>query len=334
LDNGIHRICLTPTRNEAWIVERFLAAAKCWASHIIVVDQQSSDETLPRLTTTPGVEVVINESPAYDESYRQNLLISRARAIPGKRVLIALDADEALSANCISSDEWARVCEAKPGTVLRFRWVNVLPGFEQAWIPTNRIACGFVDDGSIHEGHRIHSRRVPWPKCAPVLDLDEVVVLHFQYVAWDRVMSKQRWYQVWEWLNNPGKSALEIFRQYHHMDGSWKSDELHSMKPEWLEGYREAGIDFRSLVSEAVTWWDRDIIQLLLKHGTKHFRKIAIWDKDWDALAKRVGVQGGDLADPRSTGEKIAHRMLGATQKHRTNWGVRGFERILRTVGW
>ena len=278
--------------------------------------------------------MLINQSTSYDEAYRQNLLISRARTIAGKRVLIALDADEALSANASAGRDWERICAAAPGTVLRFRWVNVLPGFQQVWIPPTRIACGFVDDGSPHDGNQIHSRRIPWPQNAPVLDLDELVVLHFQFVAWSRVVSKQRWYQAWERINFPAKGALEIFRQYHHMNGSWKADELHPMRAEWLEGYVRAGVDYQSLIGEEMTWWDRDIVQLLLTHGPDRFRKIDIWDNDWRTTARQLGLNGKNLADPRSPVEKLAHRLLGATQKSRSNLGVRALERGLRSLGW
>lgn len=34
-------ICVTPLRNEAWILERFLRAAELWADRILVPDQGS-----------------------------------------------------------------------------------------------------------------------------------------------------------------------------------------------------------------------------------------------------------------------------------------------------
>lgn len=37
--------CLTPVKNEACILERFLYAASLWADHIIVADQMSTDES-------------------------------------------------------------------------------------------------------------------------------------------------------------------------------------------------------------------------------------------------------------------------------------------------
>src|SRR5262245_46688172 len=161
----------------------------------------------------------MNDSPVFDEKHRQQLLLNRARQISGKRILIGLDADEALSSNFANSKEWERLSEAKPGTIVRFRWVNILPGFKAAWIPPGLRPFGFIDDGSEHHGKQIHSPRVPQPKEAPVLDLEEVVVLHFQYVAWERMVSKHRWYQVWEWAEHRQKGALQIFREYHHMYG-------------------------------------------------------------------------------------------------------------------
>jgi hypothetical protein len=110
---------------------------------------------------------------------------------------------------------------------------------------------------------------LPQPENTPVLDLKEIVVLHFQYVIWERMLSKQRWYQAWEHLNYPRKSLLDIYRKYNHMNGSWDENEIHPVKPEWLEGYDRAGIDFRNLTREPVTWWDRDVVEMLQRHGTR-----------------------------------------------------------------
>jgi hypothetical protein len=280
------------------------------------------------------VQAVVNGCTTYDETYRQRLLLQHSRNITGKRILVALDADEALSSNVTKSAEWERIAEARPGTVLRFRWVNILPGFKKAWVPPEPIACGFIDDGCEHTGMKIHSPRVPWPANAQVIDLDEIVVLHFQYVAWDRMIAKHRWYQAWEHLKHQQKAPLCIFREYNHMYGSWDKSEIHPMKPEWLEGYDRAGIDFRSLQSEAVTWWDREVLQMLREHGPERFRKLAIWDKDWNALAIQIGSNGIDVSDPRSFSEKAFHRLLTATQRQRSNLAVRGFEKFLRLRGW
>lgn len=328
------RICLTPTRNEDWIIRKFLSAAQSWADDIIVADQQSTDGTLESLRAASDVKVVVNDSPNYDESARQRLLLRHARQVGGERVLLGLDADEALSANSASSSEWEKIDAAEPGTVLRFRWVNILPGFQQAWIPPEPSAFGFIDDGSDHSGSRIHSPRVPCPADAPVLDLQEIVVLHFQYVAWDRMLSKQRWYQAWEFANHRKKRPLEIFRQYNHMNGSWEKREIHPLRPEWFDHYDRVGIDFRALKCEPVTWWDQEVIKMFQEHGPEYFRRIAIWNHDWNAVAERLGLKIDAINDPRSQLEKTVHRLLASTQRRRSEWTVRGFERLLRATGW
>jgi hypothetical protein len=330
----LDRICLTPTRNESWIIAKFLSAAKTWADSVVVADQGSTDGTLQTAQNFPGVHAVVNESKTYDEVHRQRLLINHARKLSRRAVLIALDADEALSANSISSEDWNRIDAAAPGTKLRFRWVNILPGFQKAWIPREPTAFGLIDDGSDHSGRQIHNPRLPWRADAPVLDFEDIVVLHFQYVVWDRMASKQRWYQAWEHTKHQKAGPLNIFRQYNHMRGGWSKDEVQLLNPKWLAGYEQAGIDFHSLACEPVTWWDREVINMLSEHGPDHFRRIAIWDADWNTVARRAGLNGTNFSDPRSLFEKAAHGLLKRTQNRRGNIGVRAFERLLRSTGW
>jgi hypothetical protein len=330
----VRRICVTPVRNEAWIIDRFIAAASRWATDIVVADQGSTDGTLDTLRSSPVVRLVQNTSTTYDEAHRQELLLGRARQIQGRRILIGLDADEALSANYESSDQWHRLETVAPGTIVRLRWVNILPGFKKAWIPPEPRPFGFIDDGAAHNGKRIHSPRVPQPPGAPTIDLDDVVVLHFQYVAWERMVSKHRWYQAWELTRNRERSPLDIFRQYHHMNGSWSSNEIHPINSEWLAGYERAGIDYRSLASEHLTWWDTEVCQMLQEGGPASFSKLDIWDRDWNETARVCGVSRPALSDPRSPFEKLAHGVLRMTQNRRSVPLVRAFEKFLRVRGW
>ena len=55
---------------------------------------------------------------------------------------------------------------------------------------------------------------------APVLDINDFVVLHFQFILWERMVSKHRWYQAWEHQKNPNKGALEIFRGFAATGGA------------------------------------------------------------------------------------------------------------------
>ena len=329
---GCHRLCLTPTRNERWIIAPFLAAARRWATRVIIADQGSTDGTREFLESAHGVEVLRNPSVHYDEAGRQRLLLGAARRVEGPRFLLGLDADEALSANSAGSADWARIAAAAPGTVVRLRWVNLLPGLREAWIPPGHTAFGFIDDGSPHEGRAIHSPRVPCPAGAPVLDLNEIVVLHFQYTAWERMRSKQRWYQAWELLN--GGRPLETYRRYHHMHGGWPREEIVPVDPAWLAGFADLGADFDRLQPESIPWWDRELVALLARHGPGRFRRIAIWDRDWNAVARELGDKSPALDDPRGAFERSVHRLLALTQSRRDGWTARGLERALRLAGW
>src|SRR5690242_9248978 len=127
-------ICLTPVKNEAWIFERQLQCSSLWADNIIVGDQMSTDGTREIAQRFPKVRLLDNKSPGYDEGERQRIVFEAAREIPGKRILLAIDSDEAVTANWMTSSEWNALRDAEPGTVIRFQWVNLLPGCKECWI--------------------------------------------------------------------------------------------------------------------------------------------------------------------------------------------------------
>ena len=328
-------ICLTPVKNEAWILDRFLLCASTWADHIIVADQQSEDETRTIARRYEKVQLIENPHESYHEAARQQLLIDAARQIPSEtpRILIALDADEILSANWMESVEWTRLCSAPPGTVLYFQWANVASGVETGWIDDDVKPFGFVDDGSPHEGTPMHSPRVPVPGHAESLHLDEIRVLHYQYANWRRMKSKQRWYQCWERLHNPEKRPVTIYRQYHRMDPSIQNAQ--PLRPEWLQGYEDRGIDMRQIDDEPVYYWDAEIFEWLRTHGTAPFRRIDIWDQDWTTVGAQLGHNcNGELHDPRSRSEKLVHEWLAKTQSRSYDISIRSVQKLLQIAGW
>jgi hypothetical protein len=329
-------VCVTPVRNEAWILERFLRSAELWADRIVVADQGSSDGSREIAAGFSKVTLLDNHVPAYDEGARQRLLLSGARRIPGRRVIVALDADEILSADFAATPEWAAVRAAPSGTILTFDWINVLPGFTSAWIPPEKVPFGFVDDGSDHRGDRIHSTRIPVRADSPVLQLDDLKVLHLQYTDWSRMKSKQRWYQCWETLEHPTKRPIQIYRQYHRMDG-FPAAEIHPLSPRWLSGYERRGIDIRAASEDAVYWWDKEVLDWLARHGAPRFRRLDVWDVDWAEIAARLGraVAPASVRDPRSAFERAVHRWLEATQRRRPDSRrIRWMQRTLIPLGW
>jgi glycosyltransferase involved in cell wall biosynthesis len=327
-------ICVTPARNEAWIIERFLRAAELWADHVIVADQRSTDQTVAIARQFDKVRVLTNDANRYDEGHRQQILIAAAREFSGPRVIIALDADEFLTPNW-DQPEWQQALRSAPGTVLAFDWVNLLQDGAHAWIPPEKIPYGFVDDGSDHSGEKIHATRIPVSPGAPVVELSDTKVLHLQYTDWPRMKSKQRWYQCWERIHHPRKRPIQIYRQYHRMD-SFPREELHAVAREWLGEYANLGIDLRPRDSAGPYWWDEEVLAWLVDRGPEEFAKLDVWDADWGAVAASLGRQVAPerVADPRRRFERSVHAWLRRTQPNAGAPSTRWFQRVLIPFGW
>jgi glycosyltransferase involved in cell wall biosynthesis len=327
-------LCLTPVKNEAWILERFLQCASLWADHIIIADQYSDDGSLEIAKRFSKVMIVQNPSPLFNEPERQNILIEAARKFASPRLLITLDADEFLTPNFSDNSEWETVLQAPSGTVVYFRLANIKPNMRQYWSPPTEFPWGFIDDGSMHRGRMIHSPRIPVPDKAAVIKLRQIQVMHYQYVDWARMLSKHRWYQCWERLNNPGRSAVNIYRQYHHMDAI-KSRDLQPIHSWWFEGYREHGIDMTSIPIEPPYRWDSEVLEYMTRFGARYFARDSIWDIDWKMTARQAGYAAdaiGNFKDPRVPFLKILHQWLKSTQPHADRAMVRAIDKVLSRI--
>src|SRR3989304_9881587 len=110
-------ICLTPVKNEAWILDNFIKCASLWADHIIIADQDSTDDSRKIANKYSNVKLINNPYKGeYNEREVRQVLIEEARKLKGPRVLISLDADEVLSPDFMNSGEWQKVIFSKPGT--------------------------------------------------------------------------------------------------------------------------------------------------------------------------------------------------------------------------
>lgn len=328
-------VCVTPVKNEEWILDRFLRCASTWADHIIVLDQCSTDRSREIAAGHSKVRLIADDHPEYDEPRRQRILLEAAREIPGRRIVMALDADEALSAETLSSPTWAAAQEAPPGTVMRFRWANLLPGFERAWTPLHHIPFGFVDDGQPHDGPVIHNDRLPAKPEQPSILFDDHFVLHYQYAAWNRMKSKQRWYQCWEHLHQPHKRPIQIYRQYHFMDAIPR-DLIRPVDSRWFERYETNGIDMSTVSEQHWYPWDEDVLNWIVEYGPKPFARLDVWGPDYRALAKQLGrrADAGLLVDPRGPGIRLVHHWLARTQSRAAYRRIRFVQRALIPFGW
>jgi len=323
-------ICLTPIKNEANNLDRFLKCASLWADHIIISDQNSEDDSQFIASKYPKVKIIKNSISDYDEWIIRSTLFNEARKIEGPKILLTVDADEILTPNLLASSEWNSVLSAEPGTVIKSKFANLLPDLKHYWEGPFDLPWGFVDDGSEYIADKIHTNRNIYPEDAPILFLKDVKIIHYQYTDWERMESKHRWYQCWERINNPDKSAIEIYRGYNHMY-ALRKDQIKEVPIEWFEDYNKLGIDVTTIYKEGKHYWNEIILSYFDKYGANFFSKEAIWDIDWLETAKLYGYKEPEkFLDPRKKYQKMIHNWLKKTQNHYDRLDVRIISKILK----
>jgi len=293
-------VTLTPLKNDAWILPRFLEVTSQFSDVIIVADEGSTDGGLEILRRFPKVIVIDNSRGDYDEAARQNLLIAKAReAVPLPRILVALDADEILAANALDSAGWQAMLGAAPGTSIFFEKPNLYLTPQECERRPLDFPGAFVDDGvTQHRALRIHSRRLPAPEGGPQLVLSDVKFLHYALVRPEAQKAKMRMYAVLE--NVMQTKSLYWRRRYY-----WSRSVLEPMGPieptpgEWFSGWERAGIDMRSIEGVQPYWQDLATLEMILKYGSRRFWLDDIWEKDWNAMLLEQGMSGHVSPPPR-----------------------------------
>lgn len=274
------KICLTPVKNEGWILETFLNAASLWADIIIIADQNSSDNTSEIAQSYNKVKYIKNNSAQYNEATRQQLLLEEARKFGKHNFLLALDADELLSANFSSSIEWKNIENAAPGTQFALQWANLSPDLQSFWTGFEPFILGCIDAGLPKSTTAVlHNPRIPINEQSPTIIFNEIKLLHLQYIYWERMFIKQIWYQMFEHYTNPSINYIDLYTKYNHF--RFRKKNSRSVPAKWL--YRKAfhGFDISYKKSVNSLYWLSDINKWFEEKGIDYFKKLSIWDEDY-----------------------------------------------------
>jgi hypothetical protein len=285
-------ICITPVKNESWILEKFLIATSLWADHIIIADQISTDKSIEIAAKFEKVIVVRNDN-SYNEFERTKILLDAARKIDGKKIIFALDADEIFTANFQDSPEWLTIQELKEGTVILFDRINI-NAEQDKYFGKLKMVFGLVDDGvsTIESTSQsiIHNIRLPWPENADYYYFKDIKVIHFDYVIPERTISKLIWYQCFERVkfNYSDSYLLKKYKTFDSIDEFLANLTLNDIKKEWFEGYKTKKIDLTSL-KKTYLWWDDEVLEMINQLGIDKFRNLDIYRINWMNLAKNKG---------------------------------------------
>ncbi len=327
-------ICLTPVKNEAWILNVFLNAASLWADHIIISDQGSTDNSREIAQSFGKVTLIDNAGTSYNESERQKQLLEEARKIHGENnIFMALDADEIL-VNYQENPEWEQLQNETPGTTILLPWLNVLPGCETYYGANGgEMLFGYIDDGRPHKGTTIHSNRVPSDLTENRVKYKDLKILHFQYALKERLLSKHRWYECFEKIKFPHRNNIDIYRQYHHIDLPISGTQ--KIEPKWLVDLKNHNISLHDIKDNGEYWWDKEVCLWFDKYGVDYFRKQAIWYIDWKKVYQlHIGNNSSHIIDPRTKFDKLVHQWLAKSQTNRFGFWNKVINKLLRIINW
>ncbi len=293
-------IVVTLVKDEAWMLDRFLATCSQFADHIIVSDESTGlDNSLDIYARYPKVILHHNPGNPVRGDIRRRFVFQEARKIVcDKRIIIAIDSDEIISANVFESPEWETVLNAEPGTLVHLQWVTLWKSYEHYRADYPYLYGSYnrqiwVDDGvseipaiGYQEMHMAYNPM----QARKHIYLNDIVCLHYQGCNWQRMESKHRYYRAHEKSNIGKLSDLAIYRIYGHMI-SQKTEYRHSPS-KWFDAWTKMGIDMTSFEDMELTHFDLSVIGMLQKHGSDFFALQDIWRVDWNKLISQAKESG------------------------------------------
>lgn len=283
-------VVLTPLKNDAWILRRFLEVTSVFADRIVVSNEGAAYGSLALCAEFEKVTVIDNPSDDWDEGQRQELLLRTARElVPLPRLLLALDTDEILAANAMTSRGWQAMLAAVPGTVLFFEKPDLYLSAASCMRRPLDFAGGFVDDGVAElRGRPLHSPRLPMPDGAPHMTLGDVKFLHYSLVRPEAQKAEARMYAALEnvlgtktlWQRRRAYSARRVLRP---------ATPIEPTPREWFTAWESRGIDMTTIRDLQPYWQDVTTLDLLLEYGPRRFWLDDLWEKDWNRFIVQLG---------------------------------------------
>lgn len=289
-------IALLPLKNESWILETYLGCMSKVADEIIILDDNSTDDSVLIARRNPKVKIFfladyIQDGNYVDFSKRRQCLLDLGRKAGGTHFIL-LDADEIFSSNFIPIAK-EKILSLLPGEKIFMPWVTL-------WKSTNEYIVGgsvwamsykdFIvcDSPEIFfEKRFIHEDRTPGiNKKIIKIPVNQGVVLHFQFVDWNRNQLKQALYRCSELIEGT-RDAKRINISYAY---TLDSDEIKVMPvfKEWI--YNKDSIKYY-ITDTTNDWRFIELLKLFNKYGIEFFEPLQVWHiKELNnEFIKRVG---------------------------------------------
>ena len=322
-------VVLTPVRNEAWVLRAFLEATSLWADYIIIADQMSTDGSREIAKEYPKVILIDNDRLEMHMAATRRLLFEEAKKIDGDKILFALDADEFLSGDFVTTADWQKILNSRPDDSFCWRWMNLKKDDVNQYFVGTHFYWGVhvsldLWDGAFPDNF-IHEWRLPWSPNADASHkflLDDFYSIHLARVNQNRQRNKERFYQVSTIGQNPPKSMISLYRDYH----AEESVEYFDVPMDAYRYYENRGLDIWKYVdmSDEGVYYTSEILKYFERDGIRKYALLDIWDEDW---MKRNG-----LKDPRNVFHKLLLGYLRVSNSYANNIWVRCVDKILKKL--
>jgi len=341
------KIALMPVKNEAWIIQKTLFALTQFCDVIIVADQGSTDGTLDIVHRFEKVQVIENTEKYHSHRVR-TLLLNAARDFDGYNLIFNFDADEIPAATILDQNVFQEILSIPQGTSVILPWIqlwrstnwyrndnSVWSNSKKHFLFRDDRKCGYETKGFDID----HAPRVPTKTLENTLIIDDIPVLHYQFVVFERMLAKQRWYRLLELLTT-NKSAESINESYI-ITRDEREIHLDALPNKWVEGWLELDLDLGSFPSQDIYWHEVDALKFFAEYGVEKFQILDIWDVDWEKKRKTALAQGYSevpqhvIRDPRTLDIKLYHRSLDRHIKTPNwHWNVKGVKsKIGKIIG-
>jgi hypothetical protein len=263
-------IALMPVKNEAWILNHTLDYLSSFCDYIIIGDQMSTDGSRDIYKNFQKVKVIDNTEKFHSNKIRWTLL-DEAHKIPGKNILVFLDADEYLDPEFFKTE----IHKYSEGNILEFPWINL-------WKKDDEYRCDgywkeltkqivFIDDRKADYKRNYvlndHTGRTPSSSENKIIKIEEPKIIHTEFLYWKKAQIKQAWYRCNELIQNK-KSARKINLKYRD------SKDSRRVKTEKIE----TQVSFPQINYEVEKDWRyNEILNWFEEFGVEFFEKIDIW---------------------------------------------------------
>ena len=283
-------IGLMPVKDEVDILPITLPILSRFCDHIIIADQMSSDGSREVYKQFPKVQVIDNKRIGHSNQVRWELLAA-AREFDGNNLLIALDADEYIPPKLF--EQFVNTHNFAIGQSYRFPWIQMWKSVREynvggIW-KNNYQRIAWVDDRSTKYDEQVvindHVARVPSGFLKNCIRVDEVPIIHLQWVSWRKVQLKQAWYRCAELIKTPER-VNEINYAYSHSLEN-KKTKLRLAERAWTEEIEGLNV----VETFPPTWHQKAIYEFFDIHGIEFFEPLQIWhiDELADEFRKRTG---------------------------------------------